>query len=49
VGTNGSTGTGFTKDYSYDTRLQFTSPPYFPDWTNAVWGARTTGELKPAY
>jgi hypothetical protein len=48
VGTNG-TSTGFAKDYSYDTRLQFTSPPYFPDWTNAVWGAKTTGELKPAY
>src|SRR5262249_2185192 len=42
VGTNGAS-TGFAKDYSYDTRLRFTSPPYFPDWANAVWGAQTTG------
>lgn len=47
VGTSG--GTGFDKDYSYDTRLQFASPPYFPQWTNAVWGAKTTGELEPRY
>ncbi|MGL4173425.1 MAG: hypothetical protein ACRCTR_05035 [Actinomycetota bacterium] len=40
---------GFAKDYSYDSRLRFQAPPYFPQWTNAVWGARTTGELKPAY
>lgn len=42
-------GTGFYKDYSYDTRLRFQSPPYFPQWTNASWSAQTTGELKPAY
>jgi Tfp pilus assembly protein PilX len=49
VGTGGATGTGFLKDYSYDTRLKFSSPPYFPQWTNAVWGAKTTGELQPQY
>ncbi len=49
VGTGGASGTGFLKDYSYDTRLKFSSPPYFPQWTNAVWGAKTTAELKPAY
>jgi len=47
VGTSG--GTGFDKDYKYDSRLQFASPPYFPQWTNAVWGAKTTGELAPEY
>lgn len=47
VGTSG--GTGFDKDYTYDSRLQFASPPYFPQWTNAVWGAKTTGELEARY
>ncbi len=49
VGTGGSTGTGYLKDYSYDSRLKFSSPPYFPQWNNAVWGAKTTGELTPQY
>jgi hypothetical protein len=49
VGTGGASGTGYLKDYGYDTRLKFVSPPYFPQWTNAVWGAKTTAELKPAY
>jgi hypothetical protein len=48
VGTGNGT-TGFLKDYSYDTRLKFSGPPYFPQWTNSVWGAQTTGEIKPAY
>lgn len=47
VGTSG--GTGFAKDYSYDSRLQFASPPYFPQWTNAAWGAKVTGELSAKY
>jgi hypothetical protein len=47
VATSGSTG--YDKDYSYDTRLRFQSPPYFPQWTNASWSAQTTGELKPGY
>ena len=48
VGT-GSSSTGFIKDYGYDTRLKHASPPYFPQWTNAVWNSQTTGELKPLY
>lgn len=40
---------GYLKDYGYDARLQFQSPPYFPQWTNASWSAQTTGELKPKY
>ena len=47
VGTSG--GTGYAKDYSYDSRLQFASPPYFPQWTNAAWGAKVTGELSARY
>ncbi|MCO5301131.1 MAG: hypothetical protein M9886_14375 [Candidatus Nanopelagicales bacterium] len=47
VGTSG--GTGFAKDYSYDSRLQFASPPYFPQWTNAAWGSKVTGELSAKY
>jgi hypothetical protein len=47
VGT--SNPTGFYKDYSYDARLKFSSPPYFPQWTNATWSAATTGELAPQY
>ena len=49
VGTGGASGTGYLKDYGYDSRLKFTSPPYFPQWTNAVWGAKTTAELTPQY
>lgn len=49
VGTGGGSGTGYLKNYSYDSRLRFQSPPYFPQWVNAVWGAKTTGEIKPAY
>ena len=44
VGT-GSISTGYIKDYSYDKRLQTTSPPYFPPWANGDWAAETTGEL----
>jgi Tfp pilus assembly protein PilX len=40
---------GYLKDYSYDSRLKFQSPPFFPQWTNAVWSGQTTGELKPQY
>jgi hypothetical protein len=47
VGTTGPTG--FYKDYSYDARLKFSSPPYFPQWTNATWSAATTGELAAQY
>jgi hypothetical protein len=44
---NGSAG--YLKDYSYDSRLRFQSPPFFPQWTNAVWSGQTTGEIKPKY
>jgi hypothetical protein len=41
---NGSL-TGYTKAYGYDTRLKYSSPPYFPQWTNAVWSIRHLGQL----
>ncbi len=47
VGTSG--GTGFDKSYQYDPRLQFSAPPYFPQWTNAAWASKVTGELPPRY
>lgn len=48
VGTGTGT-TGYVKSYQYDTRLKWSSPPYFPQWTNAKWGPRHTGETTPAY
>jgi hypothetical protein len=41
----GSGATGYLKDYRYDKRLRFASPPYFPQWTNAVWASNYTGEI----
>ena len=40
--------TGYVKDYRYDKRLKFSSPPYFPQWTNAEWSANYTGEINPS-
>lgn len=48
VGVNNGT-TGYTKDYRYDPRLKYSAPPYFPQWSNAKWSARYTGELSPRY
>ena len=48
--TNGVySGYGYLKSYQYDTRLKWSSPPYFPQWTNAKWGPRHTGETTPSY
>ena len=48
--TNGVySGYGYLKSYQYDTRLKWSSPPYFPQWTNAKWGPRHTGETTPDY
>jgi Tfp pilus assembly protein PilX len=38
-------GTGYTKLYQYDTRLQFSSPPYFPWWASSQWKLRYSGEM----
>jgi len=47
VGTG--SGTGYIKSYNYDARLKYSSPPYFPQWSNAKWAMKHTGENKPAY
>ncbi|WP_236120598.1 type IV pilus modification PilV family protein [Cellulomonas palmilytica] len=39
------TQNGYTKLYQYDTRLQFTTPPYFPKWANAKYTLRYSGEV----
>jgi Tfp pilus assembly protein PilX len=47
VGTGGAGGTGYLKDYRYDKRLKYSAPPYFPQWSGAAWGAKSTGEISP--
>ncbi|QCB93643.1 hypothetical protein [Cellulomonas shaoxiangyii] len=37
---------GYTKDYRYDNRLQYASPPYFPRWANAQWSLRYSGDVQ---
>jgi hypothetical protein len=45
----GASMRGYLKDYRYDRRLKFSSPPYFPQFINAVWSGRTTGEIPAQY
>jgi hypothetical protein len=45
VGSGNPPSTGYLKDYIYDTRLAYSSPPYFPQWVNAVWTVRQFGEI----
>ena len=48
VGTSG--GSGFTKNYIYDSRLKYRSPPYFLDPLNASWHVvRQVEQTPPAY
>jgi hypothetical protein len=49
VGTGDSNGTGYVKNYNYDTRLVYSSPPYFPQWVGASWTAGRVGEVSPMY
>ena len=40
VGTgDGSSGTGYLKNYNFDTRLRYSPPPYFLDPVGSGWGA----------
>ena len=49
VGTGGaSVSTGYTKNYSYDDRLQYRSPPYFLDPLEAEWEVLGSQEQVPA-
>ena len=42
-----STVSGYAKDYNYDTRLKYLSPPYFLSPTQSAWGRISYTELKP--
>ena len=46
VGLVGSTG--FIKDYNYDDRLRYRSPPFFLDPVSAAWGVVRENEQVPA-
>jgi hypothetical protein len=41
-------GTGYTKDYNYDDRLKYRSPPYFTPPLNAAWSVARENEVVPA-
>ena len=47
---NTTTGTpfGYQKDYVYDTKLKYRSPPYFLDPVQAQWRVQTFSEQAPA-
>jgi hypothetical protein len=47
VGTGGH-ATGFLKDYHYDKRLRYRSPPYFLSPVDASWTAVRLNEQVPA-
>jgi hypothetical protein len=49
VGTfSGSTPvTGYAKDYTYDTKLRYESPPFFLDPVASAWGVKTWAECAP--
>jgi hypothetical protein len=49
VGQGGSSGTGYLKDYNYDSRLRYAPPPYFLDPVRSAWGQKTFGEIAPRY
>jgi hypothetical protein len=46
VGTTG--GTGYIKDYNYDDRFKYRSPPYFLEPVAAAWHVVRTNEQVPA-
>lgn len=49
VGTfsNGSPVTGYAKNYTYDQRLSYTSPPHYLDPVASAWGIKTWAECAP--
>jgi type II secretory pathway pseudopilin PulG len=50
VGTSsgGAAATGYIKNYKYDDRLRYTSPPQFLDPVQAAWGILRRSEQSPA-
>ncbi len=49
VGTFGSYTTGYAKNYVYDWRLRYASPPYFLDPVESSYGIKTWAEPQAAY
>jgi hypothetical protein len=47
TGSNGVTTTGYAKDYNYDDRLHYRSPPYFLDPVAASWHVIRMNEQVP--
>jgi hypothetical protein len=41
-------GTGYTKNYGYDDRLKYRSPPFFLDPVQASWKIHRSNEQVPA-
>jgi Tfp pilus assembly protein PilX len=48
TGSGSSISTGYSKNYWYDNRLRYRSPPYFLDPVNAAWTLSRSNELVPA-
>jgi hypothetical protein len=48
VGTSGSSGNGYIKNYNYDDRLSLRQPPHFLDPVRAAWRLRRQTEQIPA-
>jgi hypothetical protein len=48
VGTPGPPRTGYEKNYVYDDRLKYRSPPFFLDPVQASWKVNRSNELVPA-
>jgi hypothetical protein len=46
VGTSGGTGTGYLKNYGYDSRLQYASPPYVQDITKTPYRVSQWAEIQ---
>jgi Tfp pilus assembly protein PilX len=47
VGTSG--GSGYLKNYNYDTRLRYAPPPFFLDPVRSSWGQKTFVEVRALY
>jgi hypothetical protein len=45
VGQSGSNATGYLKQYVYDQRLKYLSPPKFLDPVASSWGVATWAEI----
>lgn len=42
----GQDDSGYDKEYVYDTRLQFSTPPYFTEPVRSPWGVRLLAEIR---